>query len=580
MNTKNNSFKVACIQFNPVLNEREKNIKALFAVIEEAAQQGAKLIITPEMATTGYYYKDRKAIASFVDLIPGHTTAFFESLAKSYKTFIVIGMPEQDSETGLYYNSAALIGPDGYIGKYRKIHLWESEAHWAAIGDLGVPVFETEIGNIAINICMDSVFFESARLAAVQGANILAFPTNSSSQTISLLQDRAETNGLYVVSANRSNCENGHHMVGASAIWSPLGEKVAEAPYIPTPEQSVHEPLILFGTINKDLYQNPGKERLRERRPENYRELMLYIAPWDFTKSTVTEKITAAIFQTEIVPLDKKQNLAKHKQLIEETVTNLRQKGNKLDLVVFPELAMTGTVAGIPIEEIMGLAETVNDIFIKQYRDLAKRWNIHIVLGFLEKEKSLLYNSAIVIDEFGEVIGHYRKIHLNEEEKRWATPGEKIEVFDTNSIGRIGIMIGNDAAFPEVSGILAVKRADTIIIPSNWYGEFGKEREINKNVSVHLYPEGALTTWDAIALGNQAYVLVANSIKKEGTVGGRSGMYTIDPLYGLDQPVIAANNNEESLIVNYETLQSDWWINQEKVIALRQTRDYKPLVLF
>src|SRR5690606_9285382 len=144
------------------------------------------------------------AISPVVDTIPGYTTHRFEWIARQYGVYIVLGMPEVERETGLFYNAAALIGPEGYLGKYRKLHQWATEETWACWGDIGVPVFPTGIGKIAIMICVDAVYFETARLAALQGADILAFPTNASGQTVSLLQARARSNGLYIVSANRS----------------------------------------------------------------------------------------------------------------------------------------------------------------------------------------------------------------------------------------------------------------------------------------------------------------------------------------------------------------------------------------
>jgi len=579
MNDNNNTFKAACIQFNPILNEREKNIDALLKVVTEAAQNGAKLIVTPEMSTTGYYYKNREAISPFVDCIPGKTTACFEEIAKRFQVYIVIGMAEIDGKTGLYYNSAALVGPNGYIGKYRKIHLWESESHWSVFGDLGVPVFETELGNIAINICMDSIFFESSTLAAVHGANILAFPTNSSAQSVSILQARAETNGLYVLSANRSNCENGYQMIGASAIWSPLGEKLAESLYVASPEQSINEPTIIYGTIDKALYQNPGKARLQERKPNFYKELMQHIAPWDFTKSTEKRKITAAILQCESIHMSKEENFTKHKRLVKEAIRQSKANGQRLHLAVLPELATTGPLDTLSVVDIQALAEEVHGDFVKHYQQLAKDEQICLVLGFLEQDSNHFYNATILINDVGDVEGHYRKMHLTNDDKRWATPGNKIEVFDTAKLGRVGLLIGFDAAFPEASSILAIKRADTIIIPANWSGEFGRALEMNKEISLNPYPEGALSTWNAIAMSAQAYVIVANSIRTNQFTGGRSGLYTLDPLYGLDQPVIASANLEEILIVHYETLQVDWWFNQEKLIALRQTKEYKSLVV-
>lgn len=170
-------------------------------------------------------------------------------------------------------------------------------------------------------------------------------------------------------------------------------------------------------------------------------------------------------------------------------------------------------------------------------------------------------------------------IHLTNSDKRWATAGDKIKVFDTKHLGKIGVMIGYDAFFPEIAGVLAVKRADTIVIPTLWNEEFGREIEMNKKIAKNEYPDGANSLFATIALGSQAYVIVANPIGTELNLSGRSALYTLDPLYGLDQTILASSNKEEVLIVSYTTLQNDWWFNQEKLITLRRTNEYKTLVI-
>jgi predicted amidohydrolase len=383
---------------------------------------------------------------------------------------------------------------------------------------------------------------------------------------------------MYILSANRSNWEQGFRMIGASAVWSPLGEKLAEAPYADSLEEPTDEPLIIYADIDTALYANRGKERLQERKTVCYKELMQHVSPWDFTKSTESRKITAAILQCEAIGKTKDENFQKHKSLLQEAAGRAREKGQPLQLAVFPELATTGMLKNLPVAKIEGLAEHADGCYMQQYRQLAIDEQLSVVIGFLEKDDGRLYNSALLINDQGMVEGHYRKSHLSEDEKRWADAGTEIKVFETEKLGRIGLLIGGDAAFPEASGVLAVKRADTVIIPSNWTGEFGRTIEINKAISKNPYPADALCTWDSIALSTQAYVLVANSVVSQ-TAGGRSGLYTLDPLYGLDQPVIASANAEEALIVQFETLQSDWWFNQEKLVALRQNKEYKSLVV-
>ncbi|KOS69712.1 nitrilase [Lysinibacillus contaminans] len=568
-------FKVASIQFNAILNERDKNVTELLKLTEEAFKAGAKLVVAPEMSTTGYYYADRKSIEPFVDTIPGKTTNAFAKLAKQYDAYVVFGMPEVDQESDLYYNSAALVGPEGYIGKYRKTQMWESEMHWAAWGDLGVPVYDTKIGKIAINICMDSAYYETARLAGINGADILAFPTNSSAQAISALPARAMQNGMYVVSSNRSNTENGFHMIGGSAIWSPEGHKLAEAPVVMTEKEDIDEPTTIYAQIDPKQFNNKNKEALQERRPELYKELMQTVAPWDYTKNTTSHEIVATAVQYEPVIGNKELNKTKIISLIKQA----KQENPKLNLVVLPELSLTGPVNKLTEKEINNLSEDPNGDSTQFITALAKELNISIVYGFIEKDNKNLYNSAQLISNDGKIAGKYQKTHLSTSDKKWATAGSSLPVFETENLGKIGILLGEDAMYPEASGVLAVKRADMIAIPSAWNGQYGGKMEINKVMSVNKYPENSMVIWDAVAIGAQAYTVVANYVGTEDNYLGGSSLYTLDPLYGLDQPVVASSNKEEAVTVTFETIQADAWFNQEMLILSRQPAYFKPLIL-
>src|SRR5438105_4931243 len=142
-------YKVAAIQFDPVMFEKENNLRRLSALVRTAAEAGAKLIVLPEMATTGYSWINRQEIAKFVEKIPGPTTRLSEELAAFYQCHLVLGLPEVESTTGSFYNSIAFVGPNGLLGKYRKTHLFSADARWAREGDQGFPVFETELGIVA-----------------------------------------------------------------------------------------------------------------------------------------------------------------------------------------------------------------------------------------------------------------------------------------------------------------------------------------------------------------------------------------------------------------------------------------------
>src|SRR4051812_38581426 len=143
-------YRVAAIQFEPTLFSKPANLEALLRLTEEAASGGARLIVTPEMATTAYCWATREEIASDVEPVPGPTTDHFAQIASRHDCWIVVGLAEVDTETGVYYNSAVLIGPEGPVGLYRKSHAYISEPKWAKDGDLGLPVFDTPLGRIAI----------------------------------------------------------------------------------------------------------------------------------------------------------------------------------------------------------------------------------------------------------------------------------------------------------------------------------------------------------------------------------------------------------------------------------------------
>ncbi len=565
-------IKVASIQFNPEMYELDKNLDQLAADVTVAAKNGAKLIVTTEMATTGYMYSSRKEIKPFVDTIPGKTTDLFVKIAKKYDTYIVIGMPEVDPETDLYYNSQALVGPEGYIGKYRKVHQWETEEHWSAWGNLGVPVYDTKIGKIAMIICMDGAYMETARLAAVQGADILAFSTNSGGQTVSALQGRAQENGMYIISSNRANTELGYHNVGASAIWSPDGEKLAESPASPTKDDDINETTYIYADIDTEKYDNPAKHRIaNERRPELYKELMLYIAPWDYSKDNTEQNISALALQYDVDSSSKSTIMSKVDGIIQQKFS---QSDKKINLVVFPELSLTGLVSDKRMAE--SLAEDMNGQTVEYFQKLAKKYNTYMIFDMIERDGSKLYNTAVCVEPTGEINGKYRKTHLTSSEKSWATAGDEILTFKTE-LGRIGIMIGYEAAFPEMSGLMAVKRADMIAIPSAFNGEFGSELDLNLDIYANDYPEhNTNSIWHAIGLNSQATTIVSNFTGKN-YMGGTS-MYGLDPIFALDQAVVAPHDFEGAIQVDFKTVQNEWWFNQEKLITSRRTDYYIPLI--
>ena len=572
------AFKVAAIQFNPELGvlKKRKNVDALAERFEEAAECGAKIIVAPEMATTGYLYLDRTDIAKVVETIPGPTTQRFEKIARKYGCYLVWGMPERDATTGLFYNSAAIVGPEGFVEKYRKTHLWESEAHWSAWGDMGVPVFDTRFGRVALLICQDANYVETFRLAALRKADIVCFLTNSSGQTVGHLQARAIQNGVFIVSANRSNSEVDPYdgevfeMQGCSAIWSPTGEKLAEASR--------------NGEETVDFKINPAafrrrEDRLDERRPETYKDLALHIAPWNKRASTKPRSIEAIAVQYFPAPEKFDENRKLVEQMLavrlgDRLATNGIADGQaaaetRVRLIVLPELSLIGRADA---DEMYDLAEELDDGRTHRWAvELAKRYKAFIVCGLPERDGKDLFNTAIVVSPDGKRIGHARKVHLNPYDENWASAANQWRVIHAEPLGRLGILIGTDSYSPEAGTIMAINRADVVAVPASWHGEIAGKGAIAIDPEVNPHAKrNAMVLWDDMAWGQQFYTVVANTASRENQPGGRSGIYSTDPIYGIESPAFAVTDENEVVVGLFQTLNPLHWIDQHRYIGSRR----------
>ncbi len=235
---------------------------------------------------------------------------------------------------------------------------------------------------------------------------------------------------------------------------------------------------------------------------------------------------------------DKEYNLKKMEGYIEEVMTRYPDTR----LIVFPELATTG-YEGEP-EQFQEMAETIPDgESMKRIGALAKKYHTHIVYGFAERDAILtdvLYNAALMIDENGDVLGAYHKVHPFADEKRWCRAGASLPLFDT-VLGKIGIQICWDTAFPEISRCYAIKGADLLVVSTNWENPYeipGWTHESETNP--HAEDWDLMTA--ARAFDNTLHLVAANRIGSDGKVlsfFGRSKI--LDPrgktIASLDQEV-------------------------------------------
>lgn len=227
---------VAAIQFEPRFGDRAFNLAAIDRLVRRAHGDGAEIVVLPELADTGYVFRNTEELAALAAPVPdGESATALARLARELSIHIVCGLAERDGET--FYNSAILCGPDGYIGTYRKLHLWNEENRHFARGNLGLPVFDIGHGKLGIAICYDGWFPEVFRELTLGGAEVICIPTNwvpmpgaeSQTDTMSniLAKAAAHSNGVHVVCADRVGTERNQPFVGRSLIVGPQGWPLA-----------------------------------------------------------------------------------------------------------------------------------------------------------------------------------------------------------------------------------------------------------------------------------------------------------------------------------------------------------------
>lgn len=218
-------MRVAVVQTDPTFGEVRRNVERALALMESV---GADLFVLPELFNTGYNFASQKEVQSLAEPVEnGYTSGLLKEFAVQHRSSIVYGFAEVDR--GALYNSAALVGPAGVLGVYRKIHLFDRENLFFEHGNLGFPVFDTPFGKLGIMICFDWMFPESARTLAMKGALLIAHPSNLVMPYCpDAMVTRCLENRVFAATADRVGVEDrgGFRLtyIGKSEIVSPRGE--------------------------------------------------------------------------------------------------------------------------------------------------------------------------------------------------------------------------------------------------------------------------------------------------------------------------------------------------------------------
>ena len=285
-------IKIGFLQQHNVADQ-QLNITRLASGIANLAEHGAQLIVLQELHNSLYFCQTENVnLFDLAEPIPGPSTNFYGELARQYGVVIVTSLFERRA-AGLYHNTAVVIEKDGTIaGKYRKMHIPDDPAYYEKFyftpGDLGFHPIETSLGKLGVLVCWDQWYPEAARLMALQGAELLIYPTAigyESSDTedeqqrqreawTTVQRGHAVANGLPVVSVNRVGYEpdpsgqtKGIQFWGSSMVVGPQGEMLYRA------SEVEEECTIVSVDLNHSEHVRRWWPFLRDRRSDAYEDI-------------------------------------------------------------------------------------------------------------------------------------------------------------------------------------------------------------------------------------------------------------------------------------------------------------------
>ena len=267
-------MKIAGVQMDVVLGDVRGNIDRIIGRLRETARAGARLAVFPECAVTGYCFESLAEAREFAQPVPGPATEAISKACAELDVLAVFGMLERDGER--IFNVAVLVGPNGVIGNYRKVHLpFLGVDRFTTHGDQPFRAHDTGEVRVGLNICYDSAFPEASRCLALDGAELIALPTNwpPSAECVSehCINARAMENAVYYIAVNRVGEERGFRFIGGSSICDPGGRTLARTRG--TDEEIIYADIDPQLARRKHFVRVPGKheiDRMADRRPDMY----------------------------------------------------------------------------------------------------------------------------------------------------------------------------------------------------------------------------------------------------------------------------------------------------------------------
>ena len=258
-------MKIGFIQFAPVLGDVQATIRKIDGLIDQT--KITDILVLPELCNSGYNFTSFEEAWETSEKIENSIFInYLISKCKQFNLYIVSGFNERDNKN--LYNSAILIGPKGYIGKYRKLHLFMNEKDYFKPGNISLPVFDIGLCKIGMLVCFDWIFPEVWRILALKGAEIICHPSNLVLPGLAqkAVPIHALTNRIFTITANRIGTEGDLSFTGLSTIANPNGDILFQASR--TEEETVMKDIDI--RLARDKIITKKNDLFSDRRPEEY----------------------------------------------------------------------------------------------------------------------------------------------------------------------------------------------------------------------------------------------------------------------------------------------------------------------
>jgi predicted amidohydrolase len=462
-------FRAAAVQTLARLGDFDHNIALAARYVEDAVRQGAELIVFPECMDTGYLFDSPAHCRELAEnLADGPFVTALAGLARKHGVYIASGVTEWDPQRNKIFNSGVLYDRKGGLAcHYHKQFLATHDQNWFSFGERGCPVVDTDLGRIGLLICFDGRIPEIFRAMTMQGAEVIVDMANffAMDQADMWGPARSYENGVWLVAATKAGYERSIYYPGGSMIVDPKGRVLSKVAY-DTHGMAIAD-VDLDAAADKSIYA--ANDKIADRRPETYGIMAL---PYERTP-------VCGLADKPLIP---SQSVAKV-AAVQMHVTDGASASDVIDMVdhtaklgakviVLPEYAFSPQWI-LTEAEAKALADRTASL-LGTLRQIAVTYGCLIALPTVERAAAGLYVTTILVGPDGNEIGRYRKTHLTAEERKWAVAGNDYPVFDT-PFGRIGVMSGYDAVFPETSRCLGIAAADIILWPASLREPFERE---------------------------------------------------------------------------------------------------------